>query len=106
MVKDIKLDMTKQRDLTILIIVSSLVIIWLFNLFWEPIAFMLFMCYLVLNKNKALTKNELLIAGIVTIVLLYSCIARLFGCGPGLFVILVPSIVLFFIYFLNWRSTR
>lgn len=104
--KTIKLDRTQQRDLLILIVVSHLAMMFLLNLFWEPLIFMVFMSYIVINKNNALTKNELLAACLVVCFLVYSITARLFGMGPGLMVVVPILFVVSLLYLSIWRKKR
>jgi hypothetical protein len=100
----IKLTKDMQMNLMMVNIGIMLATIYLFNLFWEPLFFMLTMSYLIMNKGRQLTRNELLIGGIAKLLLLYACVARLFGRGPGITVIVIPALVLLVLYFHIWRS--
>jgi len=90
---DIKVNKMFQRNVLICTIVVSLAIIYLFNLFWEPVLFVIYITYIVLNKGRSITLKERI--GLVCVVglLSYSMIARLFGMGPSLFII-VPIMII------------
>lgn len=100
----IKLTKDSQRNLLMVNLGIMLATIFLFNLFWEPLFFMLVMSYLIMNEGRSLTKNEILVASIAKLLLLYACVARLFGRGPGMTVIVIPAMVLLVLYFHYWRS--
>jgi hypothetical protein len=95
--KLVKLDHLKQRNLMMVIVVSTFAIVYLFNIYWEPLAFLLYSSYVVLNKNKAITLAEALGLSIVVFLLGYAMIARLYGRGPGLFIgifVLIIAVVI------------
>jgi len=106
MVKYMKLNQSMQRNLLILTVIITLLVIWLFNLFWEPMIFLLVISYILLNKNQAFTKNEYLAAAFVKLLLLYSCTARLFGMSAGVFIIFIPVLIVIVLYVLVWRKSK
>jgi len=106
MVKYMKLNRPMQRNLLILTVITTVLVIGLFNLFWEPMLFLIVMSYIIMNKNQAITKNEWLLAVLVKLLLFYSCIARLFGMGAGVFTIFIPLLIVIIIYLIVWRKSK
>lgn len=104
MIKNIALTRTMQRDLIVITLLATLLIIWLFNLFWAPLVFFAFTSYIILNKGKSLTKNERLGLCSVSVFLLYSVLARLFGMRPALLLIFVPVLIILLLYGFVWRK--
>jgi len=101
----ITLNKTQQRDLTILTILFSLYVIGLWNLYWEPIVFMTYTTYIILNKNRGLTKTELLgFYGFAVPFLIYGMTARMYGTGPGVFILMLWFLCLGLLSFLFWRK--
>ena len=103
----IKLNKQQQRDLLILDIVFSLVIIYLFNIYWAPLVFMISFAYIILNKDHALSPLELLaLFGVVIPFLMHCILARYIGMGGSLIFIIPWVIVVLFAYSFVWRKTR
>jgi len=105
-VKDVKLSREMQMYLMMDTIVVSLLIVFLFNIFWAPVLFMVVTSYFIMNKDRALTKNELLIIFVIVFFLIYCMVARLFGRGPGILIVFIPLLVLVLSYVLMWRKSR
>ena len=97
--KDWKLTKYHQRNLLAATFIITLIVMGLFNLFWEPMIFLLYTSWVVLNKGASLTRNEMIGLAVVKSVMFYSCIARLFGRGPALFLMIPFMIISFCIYF-------
>ncbi len=102
----ITLNKKQQRDLLILTVIATLTVVGLFNLFWAPVVFLLFTSYIILNKDHALTRYELLGLMLVHWFLVYSIIARMFGRGPGLMVVIPLVIVSVLLYIPAWRRIK
>lgn len=103
----IKLTRTQQRDLLILDVIFSLTVIFLINIYWEPIIFMVFTAYIILNKDHALTALELFaLFGIVTPLLSYSVLARFLSMAGGLMITVPWVFIVTLIYLFGWRKTR
>jgi uncharacterized membrane protein len=95
--KLVKLDNIMQRNLFMSIVLITLAVVYLFNIYWEPLIFMVYSSYVILNKNKAITLGEMLGLSLVIFLLAYAMVARMFGRGPGMFVgafVLIVAIVI------------
>lgn len=104
--KDWKINKYAQRNLLIATFVVTFLVIGLFNLFWEPMIFLVYTSWIVLNKGDRLTRNELLGLGLVKGFMFYSCVARLFGRGPALFMVVPLLLLSFAIFFAVTRRVR
>jgi len=105
-VKTIKLNRNQQRDLLMVTVLFSIAIMGLINIFWEPMIFMIVVSYAILNKDRRITKNEMLMIAAVKVWLFYAIIARLFGMGPGMFIAFFLVVIVIFSYVFIWRKTR
>ena len=106
MTKLIKLNKEIQRNMLITVFITTVAAIYLFNLFWEPMLFMLAACYVILNRDKAITSKELILMGGVKTFLFYSCLARMFGMAPALFITIFMVILLIVIYKIIFGGSR
>jgi len=104
--KKIKLNMEKQRNILIVTLVTVFAIIFLFNLFWAPMIFLVYMSYITLNKNKSLTRHEFIGAGAVGGFLFYCVIARMYGMGPGILLLILWAIMFSVLYLFWWRAKK
>jgi len=103
---NITVDRYVKRNVLMVNTVITFMVIYLFNLFWEPLFFLMVTGYVTLNHERIVKRHELFISGIAVLWLLYACIARLFGRGPGLTLIFVPAAVLFGVYLYFWRNVK
>lgn len=87
------MDKRTQRNLLLLTVICSMLVVWLFNLFWEPLIFMGYTSYIVMNKGRSLSLKERIGFVLVLCFMIYSMTARLYGRGPGLFVITPVMII-------------
>ncbi len=105
--ESIRLSNLRQRNLLFATSITTFIIIGLLNIYIAPLLFFSYSSYIVLNKNKRLTKTELL--GFFTLFfpfLIYSIISRLAGRGPGLLITLPIIIFSLILYVFVWRFTR
>lgn len=103
MVKTIKLNKNLQRDMMIALFFSVFTIIFLFNLFWSPIILLIVGSYAIMNDKK-LTANEMLAVSLAVMLVIYCCIARVFGIGSGMFIISIPLTIIALVYIFIWRK--
>ena len=102
---DAKLTPTRQRNLFIALVFYNFLIIYLFNIFWEPIIFLLVGGYFILN-DRVLTRKEMVIIMFVKLLVFYACLARIFGIDTALFIVSIPAIVIAIIYLTLWRNEK
>ncbi len=102
MVKTIKLNKDMQRNMMIALFCYSFLIVFLFNLFWEPMILLILGSYVIMNDKK-LTANEMLAVSLAKMLVIYSCIARVFGIGSGIFIVFIPVTVIVLVYIFKWR---
>ena len=88
-IKEIKLNKDMQRNLLILTFTFTILIIFLFNLYWAPMVFLIYTTYIILNRDKKISRKEIYGLILVKIFLFYCIIARMYGMGPGLLASLI-----------------
>lgn len=88
-IKDLKLNREMQKNFLIIIVAVTFSIVFLFNLFWAPMVFMIYGFYIVLNSDRKITKAEMLGLVIIKVFLFYCIVARMYGQGPGIFLGLI-----------------
>jgi uncharacterized membrane protein len=84
-----------QRNLFISVVLTTIVIVYLFNIYWEPLIFMVYSSYIILNKDKSIKLGEMLGFSLVLVLLTYAMFARLYGRGPGMLVGAIVFIIAF-----------
>lgn len=104
--KLVRLNKEIQRNMLITVFVVTVATMFLFDLFWEPMLFMLVACYVILNRDNAITNKELLMMGGVKTFLFYSCLARMFGMAPALFITIFFTLLVIVIYKILFGGSR
>lgn len=107
MVNVVSIDMKQQRDLVMLDILACLLIIFVLKIYWEPLIFMVVTVYIIINKDNALTANELYASlGIVTPILIHSVVSRFYTIYCGLLIAIPWFIIVTLIYVFRWKKKK
>jgi len=96
-IKDIKLDRVMQRNLLMATFCFTILVVFLFNLYWSPILFLVYSTYIIMNRDKKITRFEAVGFVFVFSFLIYCIVARMYGMGPGMFVGIIILVLALFI---------
>lgn len=96
-IKDIKLNKEMQRTLLMATFCFTILVVFLFNLYWAPILFLVYSTYIIVNRDKKITRTEAIGFVLVFSFLVYCIIARMYGMGPGMFIGVIVLLIALFV---------